>query len=107
MTRPIAASEMTMSPRLVRYTLTLASAIASGGCATEAPKPAEAPLSGVTSLLEGYVNAEEVRCSWGLAESCTFTGEAYHLGMGVPRDLQRALSYFQRACSLGSTDGCV
>lgn len=77
------------------------------GCATEAPRPAQAPLPGVTSLVEGFVNAEEIRCSWGLAESCSFTGEAYHLGMGVPRDLKRALSYFQRACSLGSTDGCV
>jgi uncharacterized protein len=27
--------------------------------------------------------------------------------MGVSRDLNRARSYFQRACSLGSTDGCV
>jgi TPR repeat protein len=53
------------------------------------------------------VYAQSIRCSWGIAEQCAFTGEAYHLGMGVPRDIKRASSFFQRACTLGDLDGCV
>jgi TPR repeat protein len=58
-------------------------------------------------LINGFVEAQAIRCSWGLAEPCRFTGEAYHLGMGVAQDAKAAARYFERACSLGSTDGCV
>jgi len=42
-----------------------------------------------------------------MAAECLFTGQAYHLGLGVPRDPKSAFPYFQRACALGSEDGCV
>jgi TPR repeat protein len=84
-----------------------------GGCAPHAtrvnvPCPTEQPSRiELRPLVDGFVYAQSIRCSWGIAEQCAFTGEAYHLGMGVPRDFRRALSFFQRACTLGALDGCV
>lgn len=68
---------------------------------------ADVQVPDLVPMIDGYVYGQSIRCSWGIAEQCSFTGEAYHLGMGVPRDLERALMYFRRACSLGSVDGCV
>jgi uncharacterized protein len=109
-TMSIASLVERMAPSFTRYTIV--SAIACCGCTTqtpkpEAPKPAEAPIPALMDVVEGFVNGEEIRCSWGLADSCLFAGEAHDYGMGVPRDQKRALSYFQRACSLGLVNGCV
>lgn len=97
-----------MTLPLARITVTIASLIACSGCGAQASKsPPRASRPGVTSLVEGYVNAEEIRCSWGIAESCLFAGRAHDFGLGVRRDQKRALSYFRMACSLGLVDGCV
>lgn len=42
-----------------------------------------------------------------MAAECLFTGQAYYMGLGVPRDPKSAFPYMQRACSLGSEEGCV
>jgi TPR repeat protein len=87
--------------------LTATSALACWACAVETPRPASAPEPTLASAIDAFVHHQEIQCAWGLAEACRFSGEAYHLGMGAPRDLERASRYFQKACSLGSADGCA
>jgi TPR repeat protein len=102
-----------MKLRLIRSTLSVAWVLACCGCAPETAKPAAPPTRAaprewtVLPVVDAFVEVQAIRCSWGLAEPCRFAGEAYHLGIGVPRDLERASSYFQRACVLGSMDGCA
>lgn len=87
----------------------LAAVLALYGCATHLPT-AESPKAiapQVKPVIDAFVANQTIHCSWGLAHACDFVGEAYHLGMGVPRDADKARGYFRRACSLGLVDGCV
>jgi TPR repeat protein len=61
----------------------------------------------VKPVIDAFVTKQTIYCSWGLADACDFAGQAHLYGFGVPRDLVKARSYFGRACSLGSVDGCV
>jgi uncharacterized protein len=95
------------------YLPILLPALALNACAARQSRPVE-PLEPsaadqltLAPLIDGFVRNEETRCLWGLANKCEFVGRAYHLGIGVPPDQERAVGYFQRACSLGSADGCA
>ena len=91
----------------MRSTLAIGSVIACCGCAAGPARQGELPAPAPKAVVDGFVLGQAVRCSWGLAEPCRFIGDAYQYGMGVPRDAKRARSYFRKACSLGSTEGCV
>jgi uncharacterized protein len=87
--------------------------LALSACAAQQTRPAEpfdesaADTASLAPAVDAFVRGEEIRCLWGLASRCDFVGRAYHLGIGVPPDQERAVGYFQRACSLGSADGCA
>lgn len=47
------------------------------------------------------------RCELDDAPSCHDLGTRYESGEGAPLDRLRATSLYQRACELGSSDGCI
>ncbi|HKO47591.1 MAG TPA: tetratricopeptide repeat protein [Polyangiaceae bacterium] len=90
--------------------LTIAFALSAtvGGCATGAQSAGRTlVLNPDEATITRFVRTQRTKCSWGMAAECVFTGQAYQLGLGVPRDPKSAFPYFQRACALGSEDGCV
>jgi TPR repeat protein len=69
--------------------------------------PATPPACGPDPLVEGYVLAETIRCTWGVASSCSFAGNAYANGIAVGRDLRLAREYYRQACDLASQEDCA
>lgn len=47
-----------------------------------------------------------VRCEGGDGNACSLLAFVYELPINVPRDSQRSFALYQRACDLGSGDGC-
>ncbi len=93
-----------------RMLLRTAAAVVSTACAAAAPPPTAAAVAKTCepdSVVEGYVLAQEVRCTWGVASQCAFAGSAYQFGLGVERDVRKSWDYYRKACDLGAQDGCV
>jgi TPR repeat protein len=92
----------------------LAAVLAMVACSPPGPqsshgvaKPLPTPPCGPDPVVEGYVLAETIRCTWSIASSCSFAGSAYEHGLGVGRDRRRAREYHRQACDLGSQDDCA
>lgn len=77
----------------------------------QSPQAAASPVTpaacGPDPVVEGFVLAETIRCTWRVASSCSFAGSAYEHGLAVGRDLRRAREYYRQACDLGSQDDCA
>jgi TPR repeat protein len=84
----------------------VAAALVCAACSSP-PRSAVTPVCGPDPLVEGYVLAQTIRCTWGIASQCGFAGSAYEHGLGVRRDVRRAREYYRQACDLGSQDDCA
>lgn len=99
-------TQMALARKFLPFTLALSATLA--GCATAAKSTGRTLLLNPDEpAIVGFVRMQSTKCSWGMAAECLFAGQAYHLGLGVPRDPKSAFPYIQRACLLGSEDGCV
>jgi len=45
-------------------------------------------------------------CNRGDGKACYELGARYQLGVEAPRDLERAIAFWQRGCELGSAPSC-
>ncbi len=95
---------------LSRFVVVAAATLAVGGChgrRARAAKPWAGPTP-VTSLVHacGDFRSCEAACQAGQGFACTFAGRYPEFGHGVPLDLPRALSLYERGCALGDPGGC-
>jgi TPR repeat protein len=56
--------------------------------------------------LERLVRRARRGCRKGEARRCLGIGALHEMGLGVPQELLQATLLYQRACALGSADGC-
>ena len=58
---------------------------------------------------QNFIRSQELfnqACDYGHNESCNFSGLLLKNGISGKADLEKASVYFEKACKLGSKDGC-
>ena len=71
------------------------------------PAQVEACRAGDAAACGRIVPAYERACSEDSAQACAALGWFHEQGKGIPRDLERAASFYLMACNLGEKKACV